>query len=96
MLQEGFHLSFKEFFSLLQRWKADRSAASPDSKLWLRRPLEEQPHKLEMLKEHLTRAEAAQRAGDTAAKGVILNSTVIEEKYKSFSFSFSRSICGGV
>ncbi|XP_058266363.1 tetratricopeptide repeat protein 29 [Hemibagrus wyckioides] len=62
MLQEGFHLSFKEFFSLLQRWKADRSAAGPDSKLWLRRPLEEQPHKLEMLKEHLTLAEAAQRA----------------------------------
>ncbi|KAK2824954.1 hypothetical protein Q7C36_018881 [Tachysurus vachellii] len=62
MLQEGFHLSFKEFFSLLQRWKADRLAAGPDSKLWLRRSLEEQNDKLEMLKEQLSRAEAAQRA----------------------------------
>ncbi|MCI4387736.1 hypothetical protein PGIGA_G00077700 [Pangasianodon gigas] len=62
MLQEGFHRSFKEFFSLLQRWKADRLAAGPDSKLWLTHSLEEQPHKLEKLKEHLTRAEAAQRA----------------------------------
>ncbi|XP_046725757.1 tetratricopeptide repeat protein 29 [Silurus meridionalis] len=62
MLREGFHYSFKEFFSLLQRWKAARLAAGPDSKLWLRRSLEEQPHKLKALKEHLTRAEAAQRA----------------------------------
>ncbi|TSL61167.1 Calcitonin gene-related peptide type 1 receptor [Bagarius yarrelli] len=62
MLQEGFHLSFKEFFSLLERWKADRLAAGPDSMLWLKLSLEEQPHKLETLKDYLTRAEAAQRA----------------------------------
>lgn len=64
MLQEGFHRSFKELMSLLQRWKADRLAAGPDSKLWLKRSLEEQPHKLKTLKEHLTHAEAAERAGD--------------------------------
>lgn len=78
MLQEGFHLSFKEFFSLLQRWKADRLAAGPDSKLWLRRSLEEQNHKLEMLKEQLSRAEAAQRAGDAAAREMTLNSIMIK------------------
>ncbi|XP_053542276.1 tetratricopeptide repeat protein 29 isoform X1 [Ictalurus punctatus] len=62
MLQEGFHGSFKKFSSLLQRWKDERLAAGPDSELWLQRSLEEQPDKLEMLREHLTRAEAAQRA----------------------------------
>lgn len=64
MLQEGFHRSFKEFLSLLQRWRTDHLAAGTDSKLWLKRSLEEQPDKLMMLKEHLTHAETAQRAGN--------------------------------
>ncbi|XP_022532700.1 tetratricopeptide repeat protein 29 isoform X1 [Astyanax mexicanus] len=51
MLQEGFHLSFEKFFSLLKRSRASRL------------PLEDQHHKLEMLREHLTRAEGAERAG---------------------------------
>ncbi|XP_017566941.1 tetratricopeptide repeat protein 29 isoform X2 [Pygocentrus nattereri] len=62
MLREGFHRSFEEFFSLLQRWKASRLVAGEDSALWQQRPLEEQPHKLETLKELLTRAESAERS----------------------------------
>ncbi|XP_062871724.1 tetratricopeptide repeat protein 29 [Trichomycterus rosablanca] len=62
MLQEGFHRSFEELFSLLKHWSTNRLAAGPDSSLWLQPSLEEQPHKLEMLKKHLTRAEATQRA----------------------------------
>ncbi|KAF5897275.1 tetratricopeptide repeat protein 29 isoform X1, partial [Clarias magur] len=61
MLQEGFHLSFKEFFSLLQRSKAQRSKGL-DNELCLKPSLEEQPDKLKTLKEHLTHAEVAQRA----------------------------------
>lgn len=57
---------------MLQRWKADRSAAGPDSELWLKCPLEHQPHKLDMLKEHLTRAEAAQRFGDATPREITL------------------------
>lgn len=64
MLQEGFHRSFEELFSLLKQWSTNRLAAGPDSLLWLQPSLEEQPHKLEMLKNHLTKAEAAQRAGN--------------------------------
>ncbi|XP_076840017.1 tetratricopeptide repeat protein 29 isoform X2 [Brachyhypopomus gauderio] len=63
MLREGFHRSFTELQSLLERWKASRLAAGPGSALWLQRPLEDQPRKLEALKEHLTRAETAERAG---------------------------------
>ncbi|XP_072553173.1 tetratricopeptide repeat protein 29 isoform X2 [Salminus brasiliensis] len=59
MLRKGFHRSFAEFFSLLQ--KASQLAAEEGSALWQQRPLEEQPHKLEALCEHLTRAEAAER-----------------------------------
>ncbi|XP_066528318.1 tetratricopeptide repeat protein 29 [Hoplias malabaricus] len=62
MLREGFHRSFEEFFSLLQRWHTARLVAGEDSVLWLQRPLEEQPHKLHMMKEHLTHAEAAERS----------------------------------
>ncbi|XP_053337869.1 tetratricopeptide repeat protein 29 [Clarias gariepinus] len=62
MLQEGFHLSFKEFFSLLQRCKSQRLAMGPDNELCLKPSLEEQPDKLKTLKEHLTRAEVARRA----------------------------------
>lgn len=86
MLQVGFHRSFKEFYSLLQRSKADSLAADPGSELWPKLSLEEQPHKLEMLKEHLTRAETAQRAGDATATESTLTSNVIELIYKSFFF----------
>lgn len=67
MLQEGFHLSFKEFFSLLQRCKSQRLAMGPDNELCLKPSLEEQPDKLKTLKEHLTRAEVARRAGNAIA-----------------------------
>uniref|UniRef100_A0A4W4E2E1 Tetratricopeptide repeat domain 29 n=1 Tax=Electrophorus electricus TaxID=8005 RepID=A0A4W4E2E1_ELEEL len=63
MLREGFHRSFAEFFSLLERWRASREAAGPGSALWQQRPLEKHPRKLEPLREHLTRAESAERAG---------------------------------
>lgn len=98
MLQEGFHGSFKKFSSLLQRWKDERLAAGPDSELWLQRSLEEQPDKLEMLREHLTRAEAAQRAGDATDRDITFNSNVIGIQMQMFLFSFlfSRSVCGGV
>lgn len=71
---------------MLQHSKAGNLAAGPGSELWPKRSLEEQPRKLEMLKEHLTRAEAAQRAGDATATEITLKSNVIELIYKSFFF----------
>lgn len=73
MLREGFHRSFAEFFSLLQRWNSSRLTAGEGSALWQQRPLEEQPHKLETLKEHLTRAEAAERASNATAHQVTVS-----------------------
>lgn len=84
MLQEGFHRSFKEFLSLLHRWKTDRLAAGPDSKLWQKPSLEEQPDKLKTLKEHLTRAETAQRAGNLTDRAITLNSNDMGLKNKPF------------
>ncbi|KAL0173225.1 hypothetical protein M9458_033536, partial [Cirrhinus mrigala] len=44
LLSEGFHRSYEQVFSLLQRWDG----------------AEEHPHKLHTLQQHLTRAETAE------------------------------------
>ncbi|XP_059577986.1 tetratricopeptide repeat protein 29 isoform X4 [Alligator mississippiensis] len=63
MLQQGYHKSFSELFTLIQKWNALREAAGPGSAIWQQKSLEEQPDKLDQLHHFLTRAEAAQRAG---------------------------------
>ncbi|NXN28186.1 TTC29 protein, partial [Nycticryphes semicollaris] len=63
MLRQGYHKSFSELFTLIQKWNALREAAGPGSAIWQRKSLEEQPDKLDQLYHFLTRAEAAQRAG---------------------------------
>nr|XP_033796120.1 tetratricopeptide repeat protein 29 isoform X2 [Geotrypetes seraphini] len=63
MLQEGFHKSFREFFTLIDKWNALREAGGPGSDIWLLKPLDEQYDKLDQLQQFLTLAEAAQRAG---------------------------------
>ncbi|XP_072191828.1 tetratricopeptide repeat protein 29 isoform X3 [Excalfactoria chinensis] len=63
MLRQGYHKSFSELFTLIQKWNALREAAGPGSAIWQRQSLEEQPDKLDQLYHFLTRAEAAQRAG---------------------------------
>ncbi|XP_019377713.1 PREDICTED: tetratricopeptide repeat protein 29 isoform X2 [Gavialis gangeticus] len=63
MLRQGYHKSFSELFTLIQKWNALREAAGPGSAIWQQKSLEEQPDKLDQLHHFLTRAEAAQRAG---------------------------------
>ncbi|XP_074849317.1 tetratricopeptide repeat protein 29 isoform X2 [Carettochelys insculpta] len=62
MLRQGYHKSFSELFTLIQKWNALREAAGPGSAIWQQKSLEEQPDKLDLLHHFLTRAEAAQRA----------------------------------
>ncbi|XP_030743062.2 tetratricopeptide repeat protein 29 [Echinops telfairi] len=61
MLREGYHKSFTELFYLMEQWDTLREAAKARSTLWLQRPLEEQPDKLDHLYHYLTRAEIAER-----------------------------------
>uniref|UniRef100_A0A8C5LV45 Tetratricopeptide repeat protein 29 n=1 Tax=Leptobrachium leishanense TaxID=445787 RepID=A0A8C5LV45_9ANUR len=63
MLRRGYHKSFSELFTLIQKWNALREAGGPGSAIWQQKPLEEQHEKLDQLQHFLTRAEAAQRAG---------------------------------
>ncbi|NXG17950.1 TTC29 protein, partial [Grallaria varia] len=63
MLRQGYHKSFSELFTLIQKWNALREAAGPGSAIWHEKSLEEQPDKLDQLYHFLTRAEAAQQAG---------------------------------
>ncbi|XP_008588870.1 PREDICTED: tetratricopeptide repeat protein 29-like, partial [Galeopterus variegatus] len=61
MLRDGYHKSFTELFGLMERWDALREAARVRSVVWLQKPLEEQPDKLDCFYHYLTRAEAAER-----------------------------------
>ncbi|XP_040887605.1 tetratricopeptide repeat protein 29 isoform X2 [Toxotes jaculatrix] len=63
MLQEGYHRSFSELSFLLQSERDRRAAAEPGSALRLQTPLEEQQDKLETMRQHLSRAEQAERIG---------------------------------
>ncbi|XP_039194942.1 tetratricopeptide repeat protein 29 isoform X4 [Crotalus tigris] len=63
MLQQGYHKSFAELFTLIEQWNALREASGPGSAIWLEKSLEEQPDKLDQLHCFLTRAEAAQQSG---------------------------------
>ncbi|XP_029381818.1 tetratricopeptide repeat protein 29 [Echeneis naucrates] len=63
LLQEGYHRSFSEFFSLLQSEQSRIEAADPSSDLRLQTPLEDQPDKLEAMRLHLSHAEQAERIG---------------------------------
>lgn len=63
MLRDGYHKSFTELFALMEKWDAQREAARLSSLLWVQRPLEEQPDKLDHFYHYLTRAEAAERKG---------------------------------
>ncbi|KAM6440822.1 tetratricopeptide repeat protein 29 isoform 3-T3 [Liasis olivaceus] len=62
MLRQGYHKSFAELFTLIEKWNALREASGPGSAIWLEKSLEEQPDKLDQLHYFLTRAEAAQRS----------------------------------
>ncbi|XP_052279004.1 tetratricopeptide repeat protein 29-like [Dreissena polymorpha] len=64
MLQNGFHLSFCELFSLIKRQEDSRQDAGPESLMWSMTLLKDEHDKLDVLKLHLTRAEHAQRKGD--------------------------------
>jgi len=63
MLTEGFHLSFCELVNLIRQQMEKREAAGPESFLWTKPVLQDQTEKLDMMKIHLTEAEAANRIG---------------------------------
>lgn len=62
MLRQGYHKSFAELFTLIEKWNALREASGPGSAIWLEKSLEEQPDKLDQLYFFLTRTETAQRS----------------------------------
>lgn len=64
MLQDGFHQSFAELFALIKQQNDEREAAGPESAIWNQTLLENEPEKLDMLKESLTAAETALREGN--------------------------------
>jgi len=63
ILQNGYFESFEEMFQLVNKQADDRLKAGPDSFLWLRTPLSQQPGKLEMMARFLKEAEDARRLG---------------------------------
>ena len=63
MLQEGYHKSYSEMFSLIKQENIERFSAGPESIIWSKTLLEDQPEKLDTLKKYLTQAEVAQRNG---------------------------------
>ncbi|XP_031698648.1 tetratricopeptide repeat protein 29, partial [Anarrhichthys ocellatus] len=63
LLQDGFHRSFSEIFSLLSSDVDRRAASEPGSAVALQTPLEEQWDKLETMRLHLRRAEQAEDTG---------------------------------
>jgi len=63
MLEDGYHKSFAELFALVKRQNAEREAAGPESALWNKILLENEPEKLEALKSLLCQAEDASRKG---------------------------------
>lgn len=63
MMQDGFHKSFSELFALIKRQNEERENAGPESVLWNQSLLEQEPEKLDTLKEYLTKAEASLRQG---------------------------------
>ncbi|KAM6894694.1 tetratricopeptide repeat protein 29 [Lycodopsis pacificus] len=67
LLQDGFHRSFSEIFSLLGSDVDRRAASEPGSAVALQTPLEEQWDKLETMRLHLRRAEQAEDTGSWAA-----------------------------
>ncbi|XP_071369687.1 tetratricopeptide repeat protein 29 [Centroberyx affinis] len=94
MLQQGYHRSFSEFFSLLRSDEARRKAAAPGSAVWLQVALEDQPDKLEALRLHLVRAEQAERTGGwpaAAEQRLRLARFFSSPQDGWLSFHFSRS-----
>ncbi len=63
MLQEGFHLAFCELFNLIDQQKDAPQQDSLDASENKTIPLEDDPEKLNMLKENLIAAETAKRRG---------------------------------
>ncbi|KAL7375423.1 hypothetical protein ABVT39_017089 [Epinephelus coioides] len=63
LLQQGYHRTFSELFSLLRSDQDRRAAAEPGSDLGLQTPLEDQRDKLETMRLHLSQAEQAKNIG---------------------------------
>ncbi|XP_046369889.1 tetratricopeptide repeat protein 29-like [Haliotis rufescens] len=63
MLEEGFHMSFRELFALIKQQEDDRQNAGPESIMWSQVMLKDEHEKLDMLKINLTKSEAADRKG---------------------------------
>ncbi|XP_068569291.1 tetratricopeptide repeat protein 29 isoform X2 [Cebidichthys violaceus] len=63
LLQDGYHRSFSEIFSLLSSDVDRRAAAEPGSSVTVQTPLDQQWDKLETMRLHLRRAEQAENTG---------------------------------
>ncbi|BFZ24041.1 hypothetical protein BsWGS_27081 [Bradybaena similaris] len=66
MLTTGYHSSFCELVTLIRQQVDRREAAGPESFLWNKPLLENQTVKLDFLKRHMTKAEAANRNDNLA------------------------------
>lgn len=66
MLQDGYHKSFSELFALIKQQEEERQRQGAESLMWTMVMLKDQHDKLDMLKQHLCKAEEAERKGDFA------------------------------
>ncbi|XP_052075827.1 tetratricopeptide repeat protein 29-like isoform X1 [Mytilus californianus] len=64
MLQDGYHKSFSELFALIKQQEEERQRQGEESLMWTMVMLKDQHEKLDMLKQHLCKAEEAERKGD--------------------------------
>ncbi|KAH9286377.1 Tetratricopeptide repeat protein 29 [Echinococcus granulosus] len=64
LLENGYHYAFTEIFTIHQKQMDERRKAGPDSPLWKIPPISEQSEKIHMLRDQLSKAEAATRRQD--------------------------------
>uniref|UniRef100_A0A5K3EJX7 RGS domain-containing protein n=1 Tax=Mesocestoides corti TaxID=53468 RepID=A0A5K3EJX7_MESCO len=64
LLENGYHYAFTEIFQIHEQQMEERRKAGPYSKLWKIPPISEQPEKIHMLRDQLSRAEVATRRRD--------------------------------
>lgn len=64
LLENGYHYAFTELFSVHTTQLEQRRKAGAESVIWTIPPISEQPEKIHILRDYLTKAEAATRRKD--------------------------------
>ncbi|KAM7539954.1 hypothetical protein Aperf_G00000042353 [Anoplocephala perfoliata] len=64
LLENGYHYAFTEIFEIHEKQMEERQRAGPESVLWTIPPISEQPEKIHILRDQLSKAESATRRQD--------------------------------